>query len=131
MSLDVRLIDPTATYKIEDLYSANITHNLGAMADRAGIYNALWRPYRLLANYNISRGNSEEEYKFEEFNIVKAKNIINIVEIGVVKLKANPDQFRVLDSPNEWGIYDHFIPFVEEYLKACNKYPEAIIKVSR
>ena len=28
----------------EEVYSANITHNLGGMADEAGIYEALWRP---------------------------------------------------------------------------------------
>ena len=31
----------------EVLYDANITHNLGEMAKKAGIYEALWRPYRL------------------------------------------------------------------------------------
>jgi hypothetical protein len=28
------------------VYNANITHNLGKMAE-AGLYEALWRPYRL------------------------------------------------------------------------------------
>jgi hypothetical protein len=27
-----------------EVYSANITHNLGKMADEAGVYEALWRP---------------------------------------------------------------------------------------
>jgi hypothetical protein len=40
MSLDVWL---TATRPCE-VYSDNITHNLGEMADAAGIYKALWRP---------------------------------------------------------------------------------------
>ena len=41
MSLDVSLKDPTATYDTEYLYDANITHNLGTMANKAGIYYAL------------------------------------------------------------------------------------------
>ena len=31
----------------ESLYSSNITHNLGKMANEDGIYEALWRPYQL------------------------------------------------------------------------------------
>jgi hypothetical protein len=29
------------------VYNANITHNLGKMAEKAGLYETLWRPYRL------------------------------------------------------------------------------------
>jgi hypothetical protein len=39
MSLDVYL---TAVRKTT-IYSSNITHNLGAMAQAAGIYQACWR----------------------------------------------------------------------------------------
>lgn len=62
MSLDVSLIrekwesyDEGKTHRIvnEILYESNITHNLGKMADNAGIYYALWRPHRLKENYNI------------------------------------------------------------------------------
>jgi hypothetical protein len=31
-------------YITHDVYDGNITHNLGRMADMAGIYYALWRP---------------------------------------------------------------------------------------
>lgn len=30
--------------EVNDGYHANITHNLGKMAEAAGIYHALWRP---------------------------------------------------------------------------------------
>ena len=39
--------------KREIMYNANITHNLGKMAEEAGIYEALWRPYQLKEGYNI------------------------------------------------------------------------------
>lgn len=110
MSLDVSLIDPTSTYDSE-LYTSNITHNLGEMADKAGIYKALWRP--------------------EEINCEFAKDIIEIIEKGLEDLKNRPDYFRQFDSPNGWGIYDHFLPFVEEYLDALKTYPEARVRVSR
>ena len=40
MSLDVMLNGAVG----DELYSANITHNLTGMADAAGIYMHLWRP---------------------------------------------------------------------------------------
>lgn len=41
MSLDVYLEGPPVP---QDVFWANITHNLGRMADEAGIYKHLWRP---------------------------------------------------------------------------------------
>lgn len=111
MSLDVYLKDPTATYETEILYSANITHNLGKMASKAGIYEALWRPEEIGAKY--------------------AKDIIDLVEKGLKDLKARPKYFEKYDSPNGWGMYEHFVPFVEEYLNALKEYPEAEIRTSR
>jgi hypothetical protein len=120
MSLDVYLsikqylsYDKGKTYteKDEEVYWSNITHNLGDMAEKAGIYKALWRPEEIEAKY--------------------AKDIIETVEKGLADLKARPEYFKQYDSPNGWGIYEHFIPFVEEYLYALKKYPEAKISVSR
>lgn len=131
MSLDVYLIDPTATYETESLYSANITHNLGEMASHAGIYEALWRPHRLIKGYNIPEKEYEAEYRFEKENKVIAKDIIPILEIGLARLKSDPDYFKKYNASNGWGMYEHFIPFVEKYLEACKEYPDAIIKTSR
>ena len=55
MSLDVHLtsltlVDKTCPHcgsryqEVEELFNANITHNLGEMARKAGIYHYLWRP---------------------------------------------------------------------------------------
>jgi len=95
----------------EQLYTANITHNLGDMADKAGIYMALWRPGEIGAKY--------------------ARDIIEVVERGLADLKAKPEYFKQFDSPNGWGLYKHFVPFVESYLDALKKYPDAEIHVSR
>lgn len=120
MSLDVYLTkkaylsyDKGTTYteQEEQVYCANITHNLGEMADKAGIYKALWRP--------------------EEINAEKAKDIVDIVEVGLTDLKNRPEYFKKFNSPNGWGMYEHFVPFVEEYLKALKENPEASIEVSR
>ena len=119
MSLDVYLnrkrylsYDEGKTYTedTEQVYWANITHNLNKMAGEAGIYEALWRP--------------------EEIGKTKASEIVELLEKGLVDLKARPEYFETFNSPNGWGMYEHFVPFVEKYLEACKEYPDAIIEVS-
>lgn len=131
MSLDVSLLDPTATYDTGYLYDANITHNLGEMAEKAGIYEALWRPHRLKSAYNIPEGDHEAEYEFEDRDVSQARDIIPLLKKGLADLKARPEYFKQFNSPNGWGAYKHFVPFVEKYIEACETYPNAFINVSR
>jgi len=122
MSLDIALRSRTESKKVcgfcgseykeyEELYSANITHNLGKMASEAGIYEALWRP--------------------EELGFDTASQIIPLLTDGLVKLKSDPEKYKKFDSPNGWGLYIHFVPFVEKYLGACQMWPDAKIEVDR
>src|SRR3990167_294857 len=111
----------------ETFYDANITHNLGKMADEAGIYEALWRPHRLKEGYNIPEDDHEAEYKFEDANPSIARDIIGKLGIGLDLLKKDPEHFRKFDASNGWGKYEHFVPFVEKYLNACIEYPDAQI----
>ena len=107
MSLDVSL---TAVRETE-VYTANITHNLTKMADKAGIYKALWCP--------------------EEIDITKAEQLIKPLEDGLAKLKADPAYYQQFDAPNGWGRYVHFVPFVKQYLEACRANPDAMVRTSR
>jgi len=93
------------------LYSDNITHNLGNMADAAGIYEAMWYPEKLKAT--------------------KAKELVGKLKTGLKKLKSNPEKFKKLNPANGWGNYDILVQFTENYLKACKEFPEAKIEVSR
>lgn len=95
----------------EEVYWANITHNLGKMAGAAGIYQHLWRP--------------------EEIGITKASELIEPLTAGLALLKRNEKLFMKFNSPNGWGMYEHFVPFVEKYLKACIEFPDAMVSVSR
>lgn len=106
MSLDFYLTRTQPTV----VFDRNITHNLSEMASRAGIYEALWRP-------------TEKGY-------TKAGEIIPVLQKGLKKLKANPEYYKKFDSPNGWGLYIHFVPFVEAVLAACEEYPDAEISVS-
>jgi hypothetical protein len=139
MSLDVEIIrkyhvsydeGKTLEPKEEEIYSSNITHNLGEMADKAGIYEALWRPYRLKPDYKEFE-NYDDEYAYEQAQIIYCDDIIPIIEIGLAKLKANPKYYKKFDSDNGWGIYDHFVPFVEKYLEALKANPNLIVKTDR
>ena len=140
MSLDVYLYrrkwisydaGKTLTEEEETFYDANITHNLGEMAKEAGIYEALWRPHRLREDYDIAEDNYEAEHEFEDNVVILASEIIPVLEKGLNDLKARPEYFEKFNSSNGWGMYEHFVPFVEKYLEACKEYPDAVIEVSR
>lgn len=113
MSLDIYLTNdacPTCG-RGDEVYSANITHNLTEMADAAGIYGIVWRP--------------------EENGITKAKQLIEPLRNAVVEMCAEPERFRAFDSPNGWGLYDNFLPWLDKLLAACVAAPEATVRVSR
>ena len=109
MSLDFYL-----EYEIDgntiSVMDKNITHNLGRMATAAGIYYALWHP--------------------EEKKYVLASDIIPVLEKGLAKLKKYPAKYKKFNAENGWGLYEHFVPFVEEILAGCKQYPNAKIKTS-
>jgi hypothetical protein len=95
----------------EEVYSANITHNLGKMADAAGVYQALWRP--------------------EELGATQARQLIDHLTRGLDHLRADPGHFKTFNPENGWGDYDGLVDFVLEYLIACLRYPDAEIGISR
>lgn len=103
MSLDFTLTDV--------VFDANITHNLGAMAKEAGIYNAIWHP--------------------EEIGVEYAEEIIEIIEKGLTAMKSNPERYKKYDDPDGWGLYENFVRWVEELLNALKENPNAKITVRR
>ena len=107
MSLDVTL---TVT-KPTRVFEGNITHNLGAMASHADLYNALWRP--------------------EEMGIEYARQLISPLHFGLQKLKEAPELFKVFTRENGWGTYENLVEFVEKYLEACIENPDAEVRACR
>ena len=107
MSLDVYLTRTQPT----TVFDANITHNLGAMAEEAGIYKHLWRP--------------------EEIGITKASQLIETLREAITLMRADPTRFEKHNASNGWGLYEHFVPWLERYLAACEEYPDADVGVSR
>ena len=107
MSLDVSLkvIQPC------EVYTDNITHNLTAMAEAAGIYHHLWRP--------------------DEIGITHASQLIEPLGRAIADLRARPDYYQEYDPDIPWGRYDAFLDFVDLYLAACVRHPDATVEVSR
>ena len=112
MSLDVYLEKTMPTV----IFEANITHNLGKMASKVNLgennlCQYLWRP--------------------EEINIKLAGELIQPLTEGLKELQRNKKKYEKHNAENGWGTYEHFLPFIEEYLNACKENPDAKIMVSR
>lgn len=147
MSLDVylhyRLTDDDGNDHGEsEVYWANITHNLGKMAREAGIYTALWRPGEMLDPEKAERIREQEKvgnyheaggvYEIERsLPVVHARDLIEPLRAGLILLKSDPVRFEQFNTPNGWGVYEDFVPFVEKYLVACEENPAARVRVSR
>lgn len=121
------------------LYSANITHNLGRMASEAGIYEALWRPGEMLdpelsarmrVEADANRWGAVRELE-KLLPVVRAAHLIDPLRSGLELLRSDRQRFEKFNAPNGWGLYQHFVPFVEKYLAACQEHQEAFVEVSR
>ena len=95
----------------KDVYSAGITHNVGKMAEEAGIYSCLWTP--------------------EDVCIYCAEDLIEPLTKGLELLESDPERFEKFNASNGWGTYEYFVPFVRNYLKACIMFPEAEVVADR
>lgn len=125
-------------------YSANITHNLGRMADAAGLYYALWRPHELMDEEKFKQLRAIEaedptpkdwydRYQKIEATLPRAHaaDLIGPLCDGLALLKADPEKFKALNPKNGWGDYNGLVAFVEAYLEACKANPHAEVSVSR
>jgi len=112
----VRCVCPTCDHEHmretqKEYYSANVTHNLGRMAEEAGIYEVLWRG--------------------PENGIEIAKQLIEPLEEGIAKMKVDPQHFRQFSAKNGWGMYEDFVPWAEKLLEACKEWPDAEVVIWR
>ena len=113
MSLDVDLM---VTQPVS-VYEGNITHNLGKMASHAQLnngmtlYDVLWRP--------------------DENGLKYAKDIAELLDLGLNILFAEPEFFKTFSPENGWGSYDGLCDFVYKYRNACWDNPDAELRVSR
>jgi hypothetical protein len=113
MSLDVDLMVTKPT----SIFTLNITHNLGKMADQVllsdgnTLYKILWRP--------------------EECGYAFAKDISELLDEGFNILLSDPQTYKKYNPENGWGSYESLVKFVYNYRNACWDIPEAELSVSR
>ena len=115
MSLDVYLyFDVDVGHDEPDehvVFTANVTHNLNAMASEAGVYECLWRP--------------------DEHGITTAAQVAGRLSVGLDDMRLRPDHYKAFNPSNGWGDYDGFVKWCKAYLDACLEYPQALVRVSR
>lgn len=113
MSLDIYLKADTCPHcgRGEDVFSANITHNLNKMAEEAGVYGIVWRP--------------------EENGIFVARQLVEPLRKAIEDMKADPQRFKRHNPDNGWGTYAGLLSWLEQYLEACVAFPDATVRASR
>lgn len=126
MSLDIYLHTDDGQSIDTDV---NLTHNLGAMAKAAGVYEALWRPY-LLTN-PPTFANYDEEREYEEATTVRAIDLIPYLTEGLLNLLSNSSEFSKLNPSNGWGSYEVLVQQLCKYIAVCHEHPTLIVKPCR
>jgi hypothetical protein len=102
-----------------EVYTGNITHNLARMARKVPImghtlHTYLWRP--------------------DEINVTKAEQLITPLRLGLlrlVRLEGSREHYEQYNPENGWGNYNGLVRFTEEYLAACEMWPDAKVSVWR
>lgn len=93
------------------VYSANITHNLAAMAQEVDLYTPLWRP--------------------EEIGITQAWQLVRPLTEGLKRLLAEQERLQAFNPSNGWGNYELLLAFAKDYLAACEKNPTCRVETWR
>jgi hypothetical protein len=60
-----------------------------------------------------------------------ASTVQPILAKGIKRMRANPDEYRAMNSENGWGNYEGALAFLEEIEHACRNYPMARVRASR
>lgn len=131
MSLTIYL-HKTKKEDSEVLFRQNLTHNLTYMAEAAGLYEAMWRPYRLHPNYDKER-DKEDDYdlQFEREVNIRADLLLPYLIKGYAKLVGNKEEFEKFNPANGWGTYGGLVRAVSAYIDAITEYPIGYVFVSR
>ena len=91
----------------EELWSGNITHNLGRMAEHIAtrnytLYELLWHPSESGFLY------ANREYKYNIYNALK-------------NMLLHRDELQQYNPENGWGSYDSLLHFVQSFAEALSK----------
>lgn len=108
----------------EGYWSANITHNLGRMAEHIPVrleggiettlYYICWRPEEIRPTIKVN-----------------TDTILESLIQGITYMLTHRKELLEYESPNGWGTYNGFMKFLLNYKQACEDNPNCEIEVSR
>lgn len=122
------------------LFTANVTHNLGRMASQIPmLYEALWRG-QWMSDPEALRvaEDADDQQRWADGNAIRsqigpteARILIPHLRAGLDELRARPEHYKTFNAENGWGLYEDFVTWIERYLEACERHPNAVVRVRR
>ena len=119
-----RLTEPT-----NEVLWINITHNLGEMASKVpvgdvvvdkeyrNLYYLMWRP--------------DEFFKNVIHDEIRLIDVRRYLEEAFLYLLSHEKELSEYNPENGWGHYENFVNCLSQYIRACYKWPNAILEVDR
>ena len=119
-----RLTEPT-----NEVLWINITHNLGEMASKVpvgdvvvdkeyrNLYYLMWRP--------------DEFFKNVIHDEIRLIDVRRYLEEAFLYLLSHEKELSEYNPENGWGHYENFVYVLPQYIRACYKWPNAIVSISR
>ena len=107
----------------------NITHNLGEMASKVpvgdvvvdkeyrNLYYLMWRP--------------DEFFKNVIHDEIRLIDVRRYLEEAFLYLLSHEKELSEYNPENGWGHYENFVNCLPQYIRACYKWPNAILEVDR
>ena len=117
------------TGKTKEVLWINITHNLNKMASKVPIewtdsktgqyfntdlYHIMWRPEEVFTD-----------------TVITLDMLAQPLEIGLKYLLSHEKQLSKYNPENGWGHYENFVYCLPQYIRACYKWPNAVLEVDR
>jgi hypothetical protein len=94
--------------KQDSSFDRNITHNLHAMFNEAGVGDILWH------------GDGQV-----------AGDVLPKLEAARVLMQKEPTRFEAFNAKNGWGMYEHALSFLNDVIRGCENNPTHTIRCSR
>lgn len=122
-----RLTEPT-----NEVLWINITHNLNKMASKVPIteplvskkyrnlYYIMWRPDEFFKNsWDIPADK------------IRLKDVREYLEEALGYLLSHENQLSKYNPENGWGHYENLVYCLPQYIRACYKWPNAVLEIDR
>lgn len=126
MSLDVTIFK-AGHHKENNEWSANITHEMGEMAQHIPVY------YKFTDNEEYENDLYHLVWRPEEvgFGCNNTDIVAQALQSGISYMVAHRDELLQYNPSNGWGDYDSFLIWLIKYWKACLDNPDCKIEVDR